>query len=247
MLESTGDWHTQDNAYGTPGWLAKNGPPTTNGDSNGGATPAAALTPNFGISIPIKRSHSEVPSPPDKGKRRAIEILSDSDDSDDDIPLTNGRGQTNGQLNGSAYTPQPSLPPVSTSRQSSASHATTSRPASTAPGASRPRPSVIDLTLSSDEEDNDSETAVQQPYFRQPDGGSSSRVVAASEPRPAESIRTSDGGWNRTGAPAAPRAYVPQMPSPVNTTNLVGISRARASDWMDEYPETPLDQPNGLY
>ncbi|KAL1408855.1 E3 SUMO-protein ligase pli1 [Vanrija albida] len=244
VLESTGDWHTQDNTYGTPAWLAKNASTPKPSETNGGSS--AALSPDFGVSVPIKRSLSEVPSPPDKGKRRAIEILSDSDD-DDDVPLTNGRSQPNGQANGSLYTPQPSVAP-SASRQSSTSQPGASRPASAAPGGSRPRPSVIDLTLSSDEEDNDEdESPAQQPYFRQPDGGSSTRVVAASEPRPAQSTHSSDTSWNGTG-PA--RTHAPPVPAPVNTNtaNLVGVPRARASDWMDEYPETPLDQTtNGFY
>jgi hypothetical protein len=72
VLESNGDWHTADGNYGTAEWLA----------ANGGGTAATTAEPE-----PVKRARStsvDGDSPP--AKRAAIEILSDSDDSDE-VPL----------------------------------------------------------------------------------------------------------------------------------------------------------------
>ncbi|KAK4689486.1 hypothetical protein P7C73_g627, partial [Tremellales sp. Uapishka_1] len=72
VIEPKGDWHTEDNKFGSTSWLAQH--------------PSAA-SPSKPSAVPTPRESSE--SPDTKGKRKAIEILSSSDDDDDDdVPLS---------------------------------------------------------------------------------------------------------------------------------------------------------------
>jgi E3 SUMO-protein ligase PIAS1 len=165
-LESNGDWHTADGKYGTAEWVAKNAAPKP------AATAAAATT------VSLKRSRSpSMQGTPDKGKRRAIEILSDSDD--DDMPILakpNGHGGANGHHANGGGVSQPSSFRASSSAQPQAA------------------PAVIDLTLSdSDDDEDESDGLVPQRNFQRPGVGSSSHGVAGSTaPRPASAALGSD-------------------------------------------------------
>lgn len=115
-LESNGEWHTTDNKFHSSGWV----PPVT-------SVPVTAVsTPG----LSAKRERSPTPDASAGGKRRAIEVLSDS--SDEDEPRSNG---TNGHHARSAQ-------------------ASTAPPGSRASSSLGVTPAVIDLTLSSDEEDD---------------------------------------------------------------------------------------------
>lgn len=128
VLESNGDWHTADAKFGSEEWMAANG--------SASAPPAQGCSPvDEKPSIPpsIKRSRSASEDDTNwsnKREKRAIEILSDSDD---DMPSKSANGHAHGNgLNG-VQTP------------------TSAR--STAP----PPPAVIDLTLSDSDDDEPSE------------------------------------------------------------------------------------------
>ncbi|BEI93876.1 uncharacterized protein CcaverHIS019_0603350 [Cutaneotrichosporon cavernicola] len=151
-LEPSGEWHTQNNQYGSTDWLAE----------HGAAPPITANT--------IKRARSSSMNGVNttQGKRRAIEILSDSDDDEDsETPATS---VANGHSNGYAST-NPNSCGVSHSMRSTAS--------------AQP-PAIIDLTLSSDEDTDDED----QLHFRPPGGGSTSRAGGGSSgARPASETR----------------------------------------------------------
>lgn len=119
VLESNGDWHTADEKYGGAEWMA----------ANGGAPPPAVATPIVEEKPVIKRSRSASSDPADRSKRRAIEILSDSDD--EPAPKA-----VNGHANGAVSV-------------SAAATPTSAR--STAP----PQSAVIDLTLSDSDDDDE--------------------------------------------------------------------------------------------
>lgn len=116
VLESNGDWHTADAKYGGAEWMA----------ANGSAPPPAVATPVEEKPV-IKRSRSDSADSADRSKRRAIEILSDSDDESPPKAI-------NGHANGSVSVNGVQTP-------------TSAR--STAP----PQPAVIDLTLSDSDDD----------------------------------------------------------------------------------------------
>ncbi|EJT49282.1 chromosome condensation-related protein [Trichosporon asahii var. asahii CBS 2479] len=119
VLESNGDWHTADEKYGGAEWMA----------ANGSAPPPAVTTPVVEEKPVIKRSRSASSDPADRSKRRAIEILSDSDD--EPAPKA-----VNGHANGAVSV-------------SAAATPTSAR--STAP----PQLAVIDLTLSDSDDDDE--------------------------------------------------------------------------------------------
>ncbi|GMK54141.1 hypothetical protein CspeluHIS016_0107270 [Cutaneotrichosporon spelunceum] len=143
-LEPNGEWHTQNNQYGSTDWLAEHGA-------------APSVTVNT-----LKRARSSSPKglsmTPDK--RRAIEILSDSDDDEEQDRETPATSVANGHSKGHLST-NPDSRGVSHSMRSTAS--------------AQP-PAIIDLTLSSDEDTDDED----QLHFRPPCGGSTSRAGAGS-------------------------------------------------------------------
>lgn len=113
-LEANGEWHTQDNQYYSSGWV----PPAS-------SAPTAMSTPG----VSAKRERSPTPDA-STGKRRAIQVLSDSEDEDGGGTRESSRPNGNGNY--------ASVAPSGPSRASSSIGVT---------------PAVIDLTLSSDEED----------------------------------------------------------------------------------------------
>ncbi|ORY23366.1 hypothetical protein BCR39DRAFT_549475 [Naematelia encephala] len=151
IIESDGQWHTEDKKYGSSEWMAQNGaipppPPIAPPEPPVDIKPATLPTP---LSEPQKSE-----SPETKGKRRAIEVSDDSDD--DEAPL--------------AKVPRPSLPRPTPSSLS------VSRPPSVQPASN----AVIDLTLDSDEEDDGPPAAPPDPDFRRPSVGSTSRDASDS-------------------------------------------------------------------
>lgn len=135
MVEADGQWHTSDNKYGSPEWLATHRPQTKppspvkkqpSSPNLNSMCSTQNLDGNGGFAPPVNGN----------GKARAMDpvyILDDSDDDDDE-------GQVVGAL---AY-------------PSSASHSYDSRP----PPETQTQPqsqssNVIDLTLDSDDDDDD--------------------------------------------------------------------------------------------
>lgn len=117
-LESNGDWHTNDAKYGSAEWMA----------ANGSAPPPPAVATPVDEKPIIKRSRSASADSTERNKRRAIEILSDSED---EAPP---RATANGHANGIA---------------SANGTRTPASARSTAP----PQPAIIDLTLSDSDDD----------------------------------------------------------------------------------------------
>lgn len=200
-LESNGEWHTQNNQYGSTEWLAE----------HGAAPPEAAQA--------VKRPRSATPSNITLGKRRAIEILSDSEDDDDEseTPATsvaNGQASTNG----------------------TSSRAISRMSRSTA---SAQPPAIIDLTLSSDEESDDEARL----HFRRPGGSSTSHDGADSGLRPASDLRSHPqlspkrlpgSGSGASSAPPAPPA-----------SGVYGASSS-VRDPTDSAPRLPSFPADGL-
>lgn len=192
-LESNGEWHTQNNQYGSTDWLAEHG----------------AAPPITATSIKRARSSSPIMTP---GKRRAIEILSDSDDGDEsETPATSLANGTNGY--------------ASTNGNSRAVSHTARSTASAQPLA------IIDLTLSSDDETDDEDVL----HFHRPGGGSTSRDGGASSgARPASETR-SHPTWspkrlttttNASSSPAAASSTtVPIVPAPSTATATMSTPR----------------------
>ncbi len=191
-LEPNGEWHTQNNQYGSTEWLAK----------HGAAPPAAATT--------LKRNRSSSPNGINvtPGKRRAIEILSDSDDDEDsETPATSvANGHSNGYTN-------PNSRGVSHSVRSTAS--------------AQP-PAIIDLTLSSDEETDDED----QLHFRPPGGGSTSRAGAGSSGARPASETSSHPTWSpkrlattsaTSAAPSTTTAPPPRIKFTLNTPGAANV------------------------
>ncbi|KAL7419222.1 E3 SUMO-protein ligase pli1 [Cryptotrichosporon argae] len=190
VIEPNGEWHTENNQYASPAWAAEH-PPSE-------PAPRAAT----------KRERSPTDSPV-KGKRPAIELL--SDDSDADVPSG------------------PTTVPVSngTSAQSSAPpRPTMSRTSSAAPAAA----AVIDLTLSSDEDDDDEGAgrpavsartgSASSPGFRQPGAVGSgpgaafvTRTLIGHHPH---EFRQLAGGRPLPGAGLASYSSAPGPPAPAS-------------------------------
>jgi hypothetical protein len=83
-IEPDGEWHTDDNRYGSAKWLASAPKPVI-----------AKSQPPSRSSMPPPTNDSSSPAT-DKGKGKAVVILSsDGEDDDLDVPLANGR--TNGR------------------------------------------------------------------------------------------------------------------------------------------------------
>jgi E3 SUMO-protein ligase PIAS1 len=191
LMESSGEWHTPDNKYGSASWIANlpsaSVAPTPAPPPGSEPTPAPA-------ELVVKTE-----SPDTKGKRKAIEILS-SDDEDDE-PLS--------RPNGHSHTPSSSLPirPITLripSASSLHSRATPiNGPPSSRPSAQPSTSDVIDLTLSSDEEEEDEADSETIPGFRRPVDASTSRGVGDSIPRLPSLRHLASGGLstgNGTGA-----------------------------------------------
>ncbi|CAK9784636.1 hypothetical protein CC85DRAFT_325947 [Cutaneotrichosporon oleaginosum] len=179
-LEPNGEWHTQNNQYGSIDWLAE----------HGAAPPATSAA--------MKRPRSDSPNGVNvtPGKRRAIEILSDSDDDDD------------------SETPQTSLASGRASGYSSTNHNSRAISHSVRSTASVQPPAIIDLTLSSDEDTDDEE----QLHFHQPGGSSTSREGAGSSGvRPATETVT-----HATWSPKRPVTTPTTQASPSSNTVPTG-------------------------
>lgn len=164
ILEPGGEWHTEDNKFGSATWLATHAAagPSVNGTNKETAKlerkPSIAPTPT-----PTPESAAD--SPNTKGKRKAIEIL--SSDSEEEQPSAPNR--TNG--NGHHHRPTPSTVPPSSR---------ITRTPSAQPNNTSAEP--IDLTLSSDDEaplrPPPRHTPASGSGFRQPGVGQGSTAIA---------------------------------------------------------------------
>jgi len=169
-LEPGGDWHTSDNKYGSATWLATH----LNDASNN--------IPSNGIPTPTETKPSVEPeksaSPDTKGKRKAIEILSDSDEEEAPLSRQNGTHHLSLPSWSLATNPNSRNPPAPS----------TTRPASINPPVTQhtsvqpAQDAVIDLTLddSDDEPNDDARGDGMDAYFRPPGAGFSGRDAYAS-------------------------------------------------------------------
>nr|XP_019007407.1 uncharacterized protein I206_07858 [Kwoniella pini CBS 10737]OCF46188.1 hypothetical protein I206_07858 [Kwoniella pini CBS 10737] len=167
ILEPSGDWHTEDNKYGSIDWLRSHGaaPP-----------PPADVKPDF-ASMPTTNGNTADNAIP---KRKIVELLSDSEDDDEgEQPLSkNANGTTRPPINPPILAvpsrPTPAATPVTAGASSSRSSI-------------QPANVVIDLTISDSEEEDDDETeppSASQQYFREPDAVSTNRKDAAIDSHP---------------------------------------------------------------
>ncbi|WVR06101.1 hypothetical protein IAU60_003130 [Kwoniella sp. DSM 27419] len=191
VLESNGEWHTEDKKYGSRAWMAENG-----------TTPAPDTKPDV---PPSPRSDGSAPSADGDTttKRKIVEILSDSedDDEDGDQPLSR---TVNGSRPPPPASPAPPPPP------------TRSPPAATVSSARRTN-DVIDLTLSdsddddtADEQDEPSSSATATQYFQPPGAGYATRNAVDSHPPPLNKNENSSAPQNQYqqhGAPAARQSH----------------------------------------
>lgn len=208
IIESDYSWHTEDGKYGSEEWMAAHGP------NQLAPAPAPAPAPMEDAKPRLSPSKSPpLASPHDrKGKRKAIEILS-SDSEDDDVPLSR---------NGNGIAPPPSIPVPPPALNRLPSHTSTNgatRQHVAAPATS----GVIDLTLSSDEDetDDDEEDAdgrINGAGFQRPSVGGASSKDAGSRPIPLKNsnlprgpIARSPGVFSNTNAHSP---FVPQPPLP---------------------------------
>ena len=136
VIEANGDWHTEDGKYGIASWLQQNATVPLPSEPQSIA-PSPEQSPN---------------SPGNKGKRKAIEILSSDDE--DDAPLSRAR------VSDSYYNPvpPPPTPPTISARAPS-------QPLSGG---------VIDLTMESSDEGEADEEAT---HFHQPGADYTSRAA----------------------------------------------------------------------
>ncbi|WWD17629.1 hypothetical protein CI109_102070 [Kwoniella shandongensis] len=247
VLEPSGEWHSEDNKYGTDTWLAKHGiQPTTD-------TKPDVDTPR----------QTSVASPSDEAssnKRKIVEVLlSDSEDEDSEQPLA--------KINGSHSVPPPA--PVATPKLPPPTFSVNATASSSRTPSVQPSNAVIDLTLS-DSEDDDEEssgpTTSQPAYFHLPGAVSATRNAVESH-RPPMNMKTSSGhihqgdsaarslsgllnGSSGTGPNTHWTPYSngpsinnqwrePPYPSPrpssaVSSSTGQGMNkRPRADDWMD--------------
>ncbi|WVQ97301.1 hypothetical protein IAU59_004412 [Kwoniella sp. CBS 9459] len=173
VLEPTGDWHTEDNKFGSAVWMAENGvaPPPD-------AKPEVAPSPQSNDSAPTGDVGSNA-------KRKFVEIvLSDSEDDDEEEeerPLAS-------RANGSKPPPPPptSAPPPPPPRLPPTAPSSTAGPSS-ARSSVQPVNEIIDLTLSDSEDDDDAETQEEQPsasqtYFQNPGSGYATQNAVDSRP-----------------------------------------------------------------
>ncbi|WVQ82518.1 hypothetical protein IAT38_004647 [Cryptococcus sp. DSM 104549] len=184
VLEPSGEWHTEDNKYGSAGWFAEN-PSLKPASAAAGASTSAAPSPppESKPSFGSLRSPSQADGSTSNGKRKVVEILS-SDDDEPDEPLAKTNG-TSSRFSGG----------IPSSRNSSA-------PQSSA---------VIDLTLSDsdDDEDDAQPRAPAGAGFRGP-GPVSDRVAFDSTRPPSAShastqkedavVRQANGGGRGEGS-----------------------------------------------
>jgi E3 SUMO-protein ligase PIAS1 len=197
ILEPDGEWHSEDNKYGSPAWLATRSAPVAEPE----AKPVITGKTNGYSARELSPSTSPVPQAAgsdSKGKRKAIEILSSDDE---DGPLARP---------GTIFSLPPSLRPSAQPRGSSSSR----------PSAAPNDQSVIDLTLSDSDDDvagpsNRGGAGGGEADFRSPGAGLTGRSAAgaASRPPPARnsfdrngqngeldpSVRDRSGGMNGGG------------------------------------------------
>ena len=230
MIEPHGDWHTEDDKYGTEVWLAKhqstpkiNGDPTLTDDLRSPTSPQ--LPDPLSVLVPDTLDS--------KGKRKAIEII--SSDEDDEFPLSH--------LNGHASSSnQPSMPTPHRGMSSSSARPTSRQASQQAIPLPNAR-SVIDLTLDVSDENDEDDDEVGTAYFRQPDAGFMSRGTAEStqthhevcvEPEP--NVRLNDFGerggadwdtWQEDWAGGGDDRYRNRPRASVSESEAVG-------EWMDE-------------
>ena len=136
VIEANGDWHTEDGKFGIASWLAQN-----------------ATEPAPSIPQSIAPSPEQSPkSTGNKGKRKAIEILSSDDE--DDAPLSRAR------VSASYLNPVPTHPTPSTTSARAPSQPLTF--------------GVIDLTM---ESSDDGEADEEATHFHQPGADYTSRAA----------------------------------------------------------------------
>ncbi|KAK8866164.1 hypothetical protein IAR55_001315 [Kwoniella newhampshirensis] len=240
VLEPSGEWHTEDNKYGSDTWLAKHGNETT-----------SDTKPDVDTS-----RQSSAATPPEEGlnaKRKIVEVLLSDSEDDDDQPLS--------KSNRSMSVPPPpptlarlALPSLSNNDATASSSRTSSV---------QPVNVVIDLTLSDSDDDDEEEGAPstsQSAYFHQPGAVSATRNAVESH-RPPMNMKTSNGhiqqenaaarGFSGGVEPGAPSHWSPydthspnqwretsyqpsRPPSTVGYGGGQGMNkRPRADDWMD--------------
>lgn len=206
ILEPDGEWHSEDNKYASSAWMAAHASVPAPAQASSSSSAGIDTKPMVGSITNGHGRHLSVTPPTRsssvsadlKGKRKAIEILSSDDE--DDAPLSRSTGGT---------TLAPSLRP---SRQQSLNRSSSSRP-SVAPVSD----AIIDLTLSSDDED-DRPVRKGNPIARHPDAGSSRSATLAASSR--NSLHDKDGasggsngsrGGNNVPAVAASMQQQQQM------------------------------------
>ncbi|WVF70628.1 hypothetical protein IAT40_005421 [Kwoniella sp. CBS 6097] len=222
VLEPTGDWHTEDNKFGSAAWMAQHGvaPPPD-------AKPEIASSPMSNDSAPTGETGTNA-------KRKFVEIvLSDSDDDDDEEeerPLAS-------RANGSKPPPPPptSAPPPPPPRLPPTAPSSTAGPSS-ARSSVQPVNEIIDLTLSDSEDDDDAETqdeppSASQTYFQNPGSGYANQNAVDS--RPPLPIR------NDQGIPAARATNGGQVNGLSAGPGASGV-RAGARSWDFVYNNDPL-------
>ncbi|WWC86507.1 uncharacterized protein L201_001384 [Kwoniella dendrophila CBS 6074] len=161
VLEPSGDWHTEDNKYGSAAWMA----------THGVAAP-----------LPAEKKADLAPTPQSNGtpventipKRKIVELLSDSED-EDEQPLSRTNGST-----------RPSIPPLPAAAPPRLTPAPTPAAGTTSSARSSIQPAneIIDLTIS-DSEDEDEDDAEEPPsasqtYFQKPDAEYTNRSAVDS-------------------------------------------------------------------
>lgn len=228
VIESAGEWHTEDNKFGAPSWLSTHRPTTI----TNGATPSAPRPPEPSAE-PKAEPDSDPPDP--KGKRKAIEILS-SDDDEDDVPLSRVNGHSPSHQPSMPPPPGPPSPPAQNPSTSSARQP--SQPANTG--------GVIDLTLDSSDEEDDADDPT---YFCRPDVGYSSRAHADDDSTRTRLEYESDFrltgfgagdsgelGWGDVGGGGTGDHWSPWSGGDAEKElNRYGKRvRPTASDWLDE-------------
>ncbi|WWC99949.1 hypothetical protein V866_006858 [Kwoniella sp. B9012] len=185
ILEPSGDWHTEDNKYGSADWLASHG---------------TAAAPS-----PVETKPETAPSPQSNGptsdnanaKRKIVELLSDSEDEDDE-PLSR---TANGNARSLAL-PAAAIPPRFTPAATPATPATGG--ASSARSSIQPANDIIDLTLSDSEDEDDTDEAppASQTYFHGPGTEYTNRNAVDSNPPLHSQIESKGSAARPSGGPS---------------------------------------------
>nr|XP_018267423.1 uncharacterized protein I303_01410 [Kwoniella dejecticola CBS 10117]OBR89581.1 hypothetical protein I303_01410 [Kwoniella dejecticola CBS 10117] len=159
VLEPSGDWHTEDNKYGSADWLK----------SHGVAAPPPVDTKPDIATPPISNGTGGDNAGP---KRKIVELLSDSEDEGEQPLSKTTNGVSRPPVLAISSRPTPAATPVTAGPSSGRSSIQSAN-------------EIIDLTLSdSDEDDNDDDEteppSASQQYFREPGASYTNRNAADS-------------------------------------------------------------------